>query len=104
MIITVHGNSHSSLSYLPFLISTMQISGAHTGFLGILLWFKLIVMYLKHTVYSRVKKIQWGEMIKKNAEKVKKSLISFSSSTKITNYILNIESEYSYFQHKNVLL
>ena len=37
VIITVHSNSHISLSYLPFLISTMQILGAHTGFLGILL-------------------------------------------------------------------
>ena len=50
MIITVHSNSHISLSYLPFLISTMQISWAYTGFLGILLWF--IWMYLKRELES----------------------------------------------------
>ena len=37
VIITVHGNSHILLTYLSFLISTMQISRAHTGFLEILL-------------------------------------------------------------------
>ena len=41
--------SHISLPFLPFLISTMLTTGAHTGFQGILLGFKLIVMYLKHT-------------------------------------------------------